>query len=68
MYYDQRKRPKIPCYTREDLQKMFKEPENADYKMQFKYDNGLDLDQEMLDKVYRTYYRPRKISKDSKLA
>ena len=41
---------------------MFKDPENANYKMLYKYDNVLDLEQEMLDKVYRSYFRPRKAS------
>jgi len=43
---------------------MFKDPENANYKMLYKYDNVLDLEQEMLDKVYRSYFRPRKASKE----
>jgi hypothetical protein len=50
----------MKSYTKKDLHNMFKDPDNTDYKMQFRYDNGLEIeDDKILKSVDRALYRTK---------
>lgn len=47
----------MPAYTKDDLRKIFYDPDNVDYKMQYRYESLMNLNEEQIATIRKKIFK-----------